>query len=423
LKFCHPETGGFRPLNGDKHWYLPSDDGNVRLSRPEDYLNLIKKNRTLYALADIMEDSVKEASERWIKEHNKPEQPIGTLKDCLAYTLFADIDSIGDIIGNPAVKQAVEEMAKFLVQKLRGAGVEKSVHLLYSGGGVYLQIHHSLCQTEPGRDRERDFRRATGAFNRWLAAVEYEFFQANPQYKGLVKVDKLNGQKKKLKCVFSIHAKHQLAVVPLDPKNITIDFEKAKLPLSTEFIAAGERWYQEHDVTEINGFGTMLAPYLREAQKELDERKARSGDYEIWRRYAPLAIEEFPPCMKNILVRAEPGRGPHRALAVLAAFFYQAGWSQEAAFKVWWPIASRCGVETRIFSVWFGEMLCPNCKTIQDTSGGYPKTGLGGLGYCERDELCRGARWPGGYGNQTGDSHFGRSDGNGKSSGRCPPEL
>jgi len=101
--------------------------------------------------------------------------------------------------------------------------------------------------------------------------------------------------------------------------------------------------------------------------------------------------------MKNIL-RVEDEKGKHRALAVLAAFLYQVGWKREDAIELWEPIARRCNVENRIFDVWYGQMSCPNCRTIRGKSSGYPNVGLGDLGFCQKDDICRTARWPGGYG-------------------------
>jgi hypothetical protein len=399
MKFCKPETGGFRPLNGDDFWYLPADNGNVRLRIPDDYESTILQGRTVHALLDIFDDSVMDMAVPWDATKNAPTVPIGTFKECRAYTLGADIDSIGNIVENPKVKQAVEEMATFLVRKLQAMGVEKFINCLYSGGGIYVLLHHSLCGN--GHiDQEVMFRRVTSAYNRWLGDMEYEFFRHHPEFKGLVKVDQLNTQKRKFKCIFSIHKKLPFAVVPLDPNNITIDFEKARFPLKPEVIAEGQQWYKQPEVTNVDKFGEAMAPYLQEAQKELDERKDRTGCYRIGRRHKALPLDEFPPCMKNILQKAEPGRGPHRALAVLASFLYESGWSENSAFKLWQPLAAKCNVESRIFDVWFGRVLCPKCATIRKDSAGYPKTGLAGLGYCEWNELCRGAVWPGGYGKQ-----------------------
>ena len=42
LEFCQ-EDQYWRPLNGDKGWYKSTDDGKVRLRRPEDYDNTTRK--------------------------------------------------------------------------------------------------------------------------------------------------------------------------------------------------------------------------------------------------------------------------------------------------------------------------------------------------------------------------------------------
>jgi len=399
-QFCHPGTGGFRGLNGDAGWYLSTDNGHVRLRTAEDYDDTIGKFRSLYTTLDVLDPSVKEVSEKWDEVNNRPENPIGTFNDCLSYTLAADIDSIGDVINNPAVKQAVEEMARFMVQKLQDAGVKKSVYCLYSGGGIYVMIHHALCQVPCGidvEDLDRKFRIVTGGFKKWLADVEYEFFKIHPEFVEKVKVDKLTHQKTKFKSIFSIHKKHPFAVVPLNPKNICIDFERARLPLKPEVLDEGKTFYSEYDLAEKDRLVDLLAPYCKMMQGELDDRKARSGNYEIFRCLNVLENEFWPPCMQNVLAKVEPGKGPHRALAVLSAFLYQIGWSNEDSFKLWQPLANRCGVENRIFEVWHGQMCCPNCETIQKTCSGYPEVGLGGLGYCETNELCRNVKWPGEY--------------------------
>ena len=78
LKFCNPESGGFRALNGDAGWYITTDDGNVRLRTSEDYDNTTSKYRTTYATLDVMDDEVKKKAEKWDDEKNRPEKPIGT---------------------------------------------------------------------------------------------------------------------------------------------------------------------------------------------------------------------------------------------------------------------------------------------------------------------------------------------------------
>jgi len=399
LRFSQ-DGDAWRALNGDQGWYISHDKGEVRLRSPEDYENTIEKYRTSYATLDLLNPAVKEISRPWNKTRGEPTESIGTFRDCQAYTLGADIDSLGDIIEDPSVKLAVEEAGKFLVEKLKEAGVSKSVHCLYSGGGIYVLVHHELFRAKPDwspEEREQAFRSLTGAYNMWLAEMECEFFKLHPEHKGKVKIDKINNQKRKFKCIFSIHKKYPLAVIPLDPENINIDFEKARLPLSDEVLAQGEKWYQEFDAKEKEALMKLIGPFAQLVNEDLKRRIEIAANYEILVRSEPLPTVSWPPCMKNILEGVEPGKGPHRACAVLAAYLYQAGWSKDEAWTLWTQVADRCGVEGRIFDCWYGLMICPSCSTIQEAAAGYPKVGLGGLGYCVPEEGCNGCKWPGGY--------------------------
>jgi hypothetical protein len=397
LRFSQ-DGDAWRALNGDQGWYIGHGKGDVRLRSPEDYEGTIKRYRTLYATLDLFHPTVKEISRPWNETNRAPAEPIGTFRGCLAYTLGADIDCIGNIIEDLTVKLAVEEAGKFIVEKLKEAGVWKSVHCLYSGGGIYVLIHHELFRAKSEwspEEIEQAFRSLTGAYNMFLADAETEFFKLHPEHRGKVKIDKINNQKRKFKCIFSIHKKHQLAVIPLEPENIKIDFDKAKIPLSDDVLAEGAKWYKEFDVEEKESLKAFLKPYGELIQEDLQRRKEITGNYEISHRSEPLHLESWPPCMRNILEKAEPGKGPHRACAVLAAYLYHAGWSWEEARKLWCQVADRCGVEDRIFEQWYGQMLCPGCSTIKETSSGYPKVGLGGLGYCVPDERCNVCKWPG----------------------------
>jgi len=121
-------------------------------------------------------------------------------------------------------------------------------------------------------------------------------------------------------------------------------------------------------------------------------------DILLWTASEAVHPEEFPPCIRNILTGDKIESGKHRALAVLAAFLGQAGWSEEDAKEVWRPTADRLGLEDdQIFNVWFRKMHCPRCETIKSDSKGYPRLGLGGLGYCQPDDRCQMFLWPAGY--------------------------
>jgi hypothetical protein len=109
----------------------------------------------------------------------------------------------------------------------------------------------------------------------------------------------------------------------------------------------------------------------------------------LWTAPEPIALDRFPPCIRNIISGAGIRKGRHRAAAILAAFLGQAGWSEEDARVLWNRQAEMNGVPEGIFNEWFAKMHCPRCNTIQTESKGYPKLGLANLGCCQPDERCR----------------------------------
>ena len=404
-KFCQPAENEWRALNGDEGWYIGADAGGIRLRTPDDYGDTLLKYRTMYALLDIFMPSVKTQSTQWDSIKNVPCETLGTLRETIAYTLGADIDSITHDMKKPDVKAAVEALAGYLVKRLKDAGIEKSVYCLMSGGGIYVLLHHDLCRCPKeliGADREIFFRTRLDAFKMFLADVERDFYEDHPGLREVVKIDKLTNQKRKFKCICSVHKKLDLAVIPLDPANMVVDFAKAKLPLSDAVLAECASWYGTCASEEQEALGGLLEPYMvvtRETAKN-HVHKATMPTTDIPRRHAPLDAALFPPCMQNIIKTVSPGKGPHRALAVLSTYLYSIGWDDTKAVDAWSLLADKCGVKGRIFDVWYGQMRCPTCATIKQTSDGYPNVGLGGLGYCSPDEHCKGCVGPVDYHNQ-----------------------
>lgn len=105
----------------------------------------------------------------------------------------------------------------------------------------------------------------------------------------------------------------------------------------------------------------------------------------LWISKEAVSMENFPPCIRNMISKAKEEKGSHRSAAILAAFLGQAGWSELEARKLWEGTA---GVEERIFKEWFGMMHCPSCETLKRESKGYPDLGIGSLGLCQPDERC-----------------------------------
>lgn len=403
LRYCQGEHGS-RALNGDEHWYSGGQDPEtVMLRGPANYSDTIRSRRTLYATLDILENSVFDQAPKWNEKERRPEEPIGDLSRCLAFTFSVDIDGIGDI-RNLAVKEAVEAAGQFYVDYLRERGIEKSVYCLYSGGGMYVHLHHGLFSVEVGNTeltpeaRKKEYQIICKAFNQLIGEISQAFFRKYPQYIDLVKFDQLNNQKRTFKTIFSIHKRLPYAVIPLDPKAIKISFEKASLPLSGEVLQEGAQWYQSFDIAEKKALGGLLSAKIKAVQAAERDRPEGSTDREISRLGEPLDLVNFAPCMKNIIEKAEDREGRHRALAILSTYLYQVGWEEDPAFDLWLEVADRCGVESRIFETTFGRISCPLCSTLQTGTGGYPSLNFSGMpGFCERDEHCAGCQWPGDY--------------------------
>ena len=406
LRYCQGEQGA-RALNSDEHWYKGTDDINhtVMLRGPADYEDTIKRGRTLYATLDILEQAVFEHDSKWDEKAGRPEAPLGTLAECPAFTLSTDIDGIGDI-RNLAVKEAVEAAGQFHINYLRERGIEKSVYCLYSGGGIYVHLHHGLFAVDVGNTeltpeaRKEQYQILCKAYNRVIGEISQAFFREHPEHIGRVKFDQLNNQKRTFKTIFSIHKRLPFAVIPLDPTAIKISFEKASLPLSDEVLQEGANWYQSFDPSERAALGPLLQDKIEAVRAAARDRPAGSTDGEISRLEEPLDLADFAPCMKNIIEKAEDHEGRHRALAVLSTYLYQAGWPEDRAFDLWLEVADRCGVESRIFETTFGLVSCPLCSTMLQDTGGYPHLNLFNMGFCVPDEHCKGCQWPGDHHNQ-----------------------
>ncbi len=403
LRYCQYEHGS-RALNGDEHWYSGGQDPEtVMLRGPANYSDTIRSRRTLYATLDVMEQAVFEQVSTWDEKAGRPAETLGDLSKCLAFTFSVDIDGIGDI-RNLAVKEAVEAAGQFYVNYLSEAGIEKSVYCLYSGGGMYVHLHHGLFSVDVGNTeltpdaRKKEYQIICKAYNQLIGEISQAFFRACPEHIGKVKFDQLNNQKRTFKTIFSLHKRLPYAVIPLDPKAIKIDFEKASMPLSEEVLKEGAQWYQYFDPSEKKALGRLLKDKIEAVQAVERDRPEGDTDREISRLEEPLDLANFAPCMKNIVEKAEDREGRHRALAVLSTYLYQMRWEEDPAFDLWLEVADRCGVESRIFETTFGRISCPLCKTLQTGTGGYPSLNFSGMpGFCERDEHCTGCQWPGDY--------------------------
>lgn len=404
-RYAMPGEGAWRALNGDFLWWY-HDEGDIqRLLNVGDYDQIINQVRTLYQSLNVFWQPLRFG---W---RDRPDDswpssalPLGTLRDTIAYSLGVDIDRVGGDIEEPAIKAAVEAAAQFLLDDLRGNGMVESIWAAFSGGGIYVHVHHAICR--PAQDdpdtREEFFVFLTDRFNSYIQHISEGFFKIHPEHAGNVKFDSLNNQKRVFKCIFSVHRSKPFAVTPLDRDAIRIDFDRARLPLKPDMIDEARKWYQTYDPAEREPLLKLLDKF-KDEKKEIRARERlesgiRSEPGDMFRSPVKIEKADFPPCMKHIISEANTGEGKTRFTAVLSAYLFQAGWGEDEAWDVVKAVSDRNGLDNadHIFDSCFGKIICPTCKTIQTDSTGYPHLGLKGLGVCKPDKKCD--RWPGGYG-------------------------
>jgi len=391
-RFTMPGDGSWRAINGDFwRWYRYAGSDARLLNVVEDYDELINNHRVLYSTLNVFDKN------QWMvtrpKEEITRDDPLGTPADTVAYSLGVDIDKgPGHDIEEAEVKLAVESAAQFLVGRLQDAGVHESVWVLFSGGGIYVEIHHGICRPKSSapKDRQEFFEELTDRYNKFIVHVSTKFFEIHPEYKGLVKYDALNDSKRIFKCVLSIHKKKPYAVTPLNRDRIEIDFDRARVPLSLEMIEEAGVWYSTYDLAERENLLGLLDQF-RETER------AKRHFTEIWRSCFRVDAKYFPPCIRHIIDGANQGEGKTRFSAVLSTFLFQMGWEEEEAWDLVRAISDRNGLGNadHIFGSCFGRISCPSCETIKNDATGYPHLGLRGLECCVPEDEC--ARWPGDY--------------------------
>lgn len=392
--------GLFRWANGDnKNWYWGKD--RARKMTTFHYNDLTDKHRTLYSTLSYFHTGVFDIdfSEYEGQKLQKSCQYVE------AYTFGIDIDTVDTVNGHgvnirePEVKQAVEAAAQFFCDKLRFYA-PNSVYCLFSGGGIYVFLHHEVLApffhriafTGSKDDYTRYVRTLTDALNVYTKKLSDEFFLINPEFKDLVKIDLLNGAKRIFKTIFSIHKRHDFAVIPLDPLNVKIDFDRANLPLSEEVITAGKKWYTEYDDT---------VDFLNELNKTLEssEQKIRTAEATAEARKTEFKIsntehdfQEYPPCVRYILTRESCGAGATRALTFLAAFLGHIEPDREKAYEMWLTVARRWkaeAAETNVFQSHYGIMHCASCTTLNTVKGGFPHVDITEIGACIPNLRCQ----------------------------------
>lgn len=383
--------------NGDfSTWYKSNKRApltHFNLSHEADYNMLIGRHKTLYWSLNLFNPYLFTLDfNQKLPEYEripKANSPRISKTNTEGYTFSVDIDAVGDI-HDPDVKKAVEDLAQFHADEFRKYA-PKSVYVLFSGGGIYVHVHHGVFQDYFDTleyPYDESIQNLLNGFSEWLDEISKNFFIEYPQHEGKAKADSLNGAKRIFKTIFSLHKSKPYSVIPLDPDGIKIDFERAKLPLKPDVLGAGDRWYRDYDTG-----GAMLDEVRAHIQTA--KTKAPNVHYDQETAYehseTPIDIELWPPCIKNMLALDKCGEGKTRALAVLAAFMGQMGLLEQDAYNLFMSTAKRWNAETtNIFQSHFMIMRVPTCTTLTaDNNTGYPHgRSLKRLDICKPNIKC-----------------------------------
>jgi len=383
--------------NGDfSTWYKNkkrAPQTHFDLSNEADYRLLAGRHKTLYWSLNLFDPHIftLDFSQRlpdWerIPKANGPRISKMNTKN---YTLSVDIDAIGDI-HDPVIKKAVEDLAQFYTDEFRKYA-PNSVYVLFSGGGVYVHLHHKVFQDHFNNleyPYDESVQNLLNGFGEWLDDIWKRFIIENPEHEGKAKADSLNGAKRIFKTIFSLHRSKPFVVIPLNLDSVFIDFDKAKLPLKEDVLDAGDKWYIDYDTD-----GKILEEVKRyiEIAKTKAPVKCFDNDIEYERSETPIDIEHWPPCIKNLLSLETCNEGKTRALAVLAAFLGQMGLPERDAYGLFMETANRWNAATtNIFESHFNIMRTPTCRTLTtDNNQGYPLgRSLKVLNICKPDIKC-----------------------------------
>lgn len=401
LRICTSQNGHRWLIGGSKGWYK-YQAGKCYSNSPDDYDRVTGKYRTLHYTTGFFNEEVFQTDYTDMRQDTAVESELNRFskKNTVSYTALFDIDTIDEINGHgtnieqPEVKEAVEAMVKFVTADLKKYA-PNSVYAAFSGGGAYVILHHAVFQDYidyfAGKDNQlENIILLSDAVNLYITELVQRFKTEHPEHSQYVKIDAINQPKRAVKALLSIHKRKPYAVIPLDPDNPIIDFEKARVPLSPETLSTCDGWYSTGD--RNNEFIDMLHPAMVKLQKEHKQkyRNANNAEPCTLPKVKDIPdVSKFPPCMKNIIEKPIGGAGQTRALGVLAAFLGHIGWSREDAFNLWSSVATRWNAETsNIFESWYGHMKCAGCKTLMKDGTQYPKVNLVSFGVCKPDARC-----------------------------------
>lgn len=378
-------------------WYKEKGDKKFKrdLTNRIDYINMSQKGRSFYWTLNFFNPEIFKIDYNTVEKCDSPEI---SRKYTVAYTFGIDIDKEhGKDIHDPEVKRSVEALAQFFSDKLR-AFAPNSVYCLYSGGGIYILVHHKVFQSfydaylndkDPEHSWDQMISVLGDALDQLICDLRDEFFRLYPEHEGNVKPDQLNNSQRVFKTIFSVHKSLDCAVIPLDPANICIDFDKAAIPLKPAVFTEAEKWYTKYDDGK-KFLNELLKPFIEEA---LITKKSYNCTIPFTCASEPIEeVSKWAPCMRNLYAMPSCGEGATRALAAFASYLRQMGIKEEKARSIFFELGHRWGADTsNIFeSCYLADFHVPTCATLNsDSNKAYPKgRSLKILHVCQPDARC-----------------------------------
>lgn len=397
----------FRQANGDRYgWYhngkyMRSTDTEKYLINPTTkagYDFIATQRRVMYTTLNFYDEEffklnfgeIPKPHAKYAREHLR------------AITAGLDIDTKntrgmhGENITDPKPMQAVTAMAQYVVKHLK-QWVPNSVYVLFSGGGIYVLIHHGVFEEfftehingKDGLDYEQWVIVFRDALNSFLGDIVDRFYEEFPEHEPHVKGDLINSSRRVFKAPYSLHRAHDFAVIPLDPDDIKINFDDAAIPLNPTIVERGRDWYTQCDTDN------RLYEYLKKEYFAPAQTKQRISKYLIWDTDIEISKtpirDGWPPCINNILNFTRNGEGITRSLFLLAAFLGQVGIEEDEARDIFFGLAKRTGAATaNIFESAYRKMHCPSCDKLRDRDNTAFPTGVSirVTGACKPDSKC-----------------------------------
>lgn len=331
---CSKDQGCTRAGNYDfTGWYKYNENGRQLYSLDEDYDEIVGKvERSLYWTLNLFEDET-------FKHTAEPDEKIGTGKETISYTLGIDIDiKEGYDITNAHARLSLEECVKFYYDEL-SQYLNNNIYAAFSGGGAYLYLHHELFQLSSDNGQTPEERRDSWAvlramFQLLMEDISEKFFKLNPDAAQYVKIDYLNNDKRLFKTVYSVHRKHDYAVIPLKPPYFQINIEEAQLPLSESIIDFGREWYVYNPDNEGKEKLLYKLKDYEWTAKSLNNIQKMDIDSEKVVSLVKIELDDDITCpvMKAILSLEGWGDGAHRRIVTGTIYLSHLGWNFEEIY-------------------------------------------------------------------------------------------